>query len=876
MEVKSIIKRDGECVNFDTDRIRIAIQKATDATRQQGDHSAEIPPQVPETVLELVLDELKVKYGDGLRLPTVENIQDAVERKLVEAGFYEIARTYILYRAEHTQLRIQRRLEELAKLEKNLLKVKKHNGKQQVFDRKKIRKVFAYAAQGLEETCRFEDAYEVFKNTLSDGIETGQILKNLRRVCLDLISTENIQWQTIAARLYILDLYKQACRSRQMLFDSIYTPQMFKTHFDDYVRRGLYYKDFYEYYTEDEILEAGAHLDRTRDFSYIYSTVLAFDRRYLLNPNKEVRELPQEMYMAVALFLAIPEQKGRRLEVAKRIYDVTSTQKLSLPTPTLLNARTNYHQLSSCFKLNVADDLRSIYHNIENMAQISKFGGGVGVYLGHIRSRGAAIRGERGASGGVIPWVRVINDTACAVNQLGARLGAISPTLDVWHRDINDYLNMQVETGDIRSKAFDVFPAVSVPDLFMKRLEADGNWTLFDPHEVFLATGRRMEDLFGEEFERFYEECEANIALFFRETLKAKDLMKTFLKTVVETGMPYMFFRDTVNAVNPNKQAGSIYSTQLCTEICQNTSESKFIEETFEDGTVNIKYSPGEAVVCNLASINVAKVFTQEEIDEVFPVAMRVLDNVIALNLYPIREAELTSKKYRSIGLGFLGLAEYLACHKLNYDSSEAREHVDQLFERYAYATLRESNRLAQERGAYELFEGSDWQKGILFGRNEQWYHEHSSFPKEWSTLINDIKAKGLRFSYHLAPAPNTSTSGVVGTTAGLLPVYKKFFVETNAIAPIVTVAPNLSPESFWYYKEYIHMDMNDVIDMIAVIYKWVDQSISFEWMINPAETSPQQLYNYYMKAWKSRIKTVYYVRSLSGDVEKTCESCSG
>ncbi|HRZ39942.1 MAG TPA: ribonucleoside-diphosphate reductase subunit alpha, partial [Candidatus Omnitrophota bacterium] len=771
MDLKTIIKRNGECVEFDAERIRTAIQKATEATRQQGDHGAEISLQVPESVLGLVLEELSVRYGDGVRLPTVENIQDVVERKLVESGFYEIARTYILYRAEHAQMRAQKRLEELAKLEKNLLRVKKRDGKQQVFDIRKIRKVFAYAVEGLQASCSFEQAYEVFKNTLSDGIETGQILKNLRRVCLDLITTENIHWQTVAARLYIMDLYKQACRNRQMLFDSIYTPQMFKTHFDDYIRRGLYYKKFYDYYTDDEVLEAGRHIDRKRDFSYIYSTVLSFDRRYLLNPNKEVRELPQEMYMAVALFLAIPEEKGRRLEIAKRIYDVTSTQKLSLPTPTLLNARTNYHQLSSCFKLNVADDLRSIYHNIENMAQISKFGGGVGVYLGHIRSRGAAIRGEIGASGGVIPWVRVINDTACAVNQLGARLGAISPTLDMWHRDINDYLNLQVETGDIRSKAFDVFPAVSVPDVFMKRVEANADWTLFDPHEVHQVTGKRMEDLFGEEFERFYEECERNDKLSFRESLKAKELMKKFLKTVVETGMPYVFFRDTVNAVNPNKHAGNIYSTQLCTEICQNTSESKFMEETFEDGTVHIKYSPGETVVCNLASINIARVFTRKDIDEVFPVAMRVLDNVITLNFYPIREAELTSKKYRSVGLGFMGLAEYLACHKLNYDSLEARERVDELFEQYAFAALRESNRLAEERGAYELFEGSEWQKGILFGRDEDWYRNESRMPNEWTALIQRIKKEGLRFSYHLAPAPNTSTSGVVGTTAGLLPV---------------------------------------------------------------------------------------------------------
>ena len=319
-----------------------------------------------------------------------------------------------------------------------------------------------------------------------------------------------------------------------------------------------------------------------------------------------------------------------------------------------------------------------------------------------------------------------------------------------------------------------------------------------------------------------------------------------------------------------------IYSTQLCTEICQNTSSSVFESETVEDGKVVLHYNPGDTVVCNLASINMARVNTQEEIEKVLPVAMRVLDNVITLNLYPIREAELTAKKYRSVGLGFMGLAEYLACKKLSFDALDARQDVDALFEKYALATLQASNELAKERGTYPLFKGSDWEKGIIFGRDEAWYAKESQDPASWKALIADIRRDGLRFAYHLSPAPNTSTAGLVGTTAGLLPVYKKFFMETNAIAPIVTVAPNLSKENFWFYKEYANMEMDDVIDMIAVIYKWIDQSISFEWMINPARTSPKQLFDYYIKAWKLGIKTVYYVRSMSGDVKDGCVSCSG
>jgi ribonucleoside-diphosphate reductase alpha chain len=351
------------------------------------------------------------------------------------------------------------------------------------------------------------------------------------------------------------------------------------------------------------------------------------------------------------------------------------------------------------------------------------------------------------------------------------------------------------------------------------------------------------------------------------------------MKTAVETGMPYVFFRDTVNAVNPNKHVGNVYSTQLCTEICQNTSPTKFVEEKIEDGKIVITYEPGDVVVCNLASINVAKVYEESVIADVVSTVMRVLDNVITLNYYPIKEAERTAMKYRSVGLGYLGLAEYLATRKIAYETKQAREEVDRLFEMYTYHTYRTSADLAIERGPYHAWEGSEYSKGILLGRKQGWFTQKRERGGDWKRLFTDMKKTGLRFGYHTAPAPNTSTAGVVGTTAALLPIYKRYFVETNLSAPTVRVAPQLDKENYWYYKEYVSMDMNDVIDMMSVIYKWVDQSISFEWMIDPARTSPEQLYGYYMHAWEKKIKTVYYVRSLSGEVQKSenvCVSCSG
>ncbi|MBF0512341.1 MAG: hypothetical protein HQL13_08475, partial [Candidatus Omnitrophica bacterium] len=389
MPIDKIQKRNGEIVDFDRERIAQAIRKAANATKKTSTHPLEIDSEfIPELVDEIIA-ELKNRYGHLERVPNIENIQDIVEQKLIEAKHFEIARNYILYRAKRSQVRAEEKIQDLQKIEKNLLQVTKRDGTLEKFSQEKIKEISLWAAKEYESSCSFEEMYERLKLTIVDNLATTQIMKNMRKVCLDLISVHNIHWQHVAGRLYIMDLYKAACRKRQISLDEIYSPRAFKDHFDHYIKIGRYYKDFYNYYSAEDILEAAKAINKQRDLSYIYSTVLAFDRRYLLNPNKEIRELPQEMYMAIALFLAIPEEPSQRLKVAKKIYDITSSQKLSLPTPTLLNARTNFHQLSSCFKLNVNDDLRAIYHSLENMAQISKFGGGVGVYLGHIRAKGS-------------------------------------------------------------------------------------------------------------------------------------------------------------------------------------------------------------------------------------------------------------------------------------------------------------------------------------------------------------------------------------------------------------------------------------------------------------------------------------------------------
>ena len=972
-----VLKSNWNLEKFDINKIRQWIIKAFKVVW-------EVPSNIEQIISE-ILDNINQEV-DNWKIST-KIIGDIVEKILMKNWYYDVAKAFISYR---TQRQSQ-------KQEEKEIFVVKRNWNKEKFDINKVKKLFKKLAFDLPE-CKRENFYKEFKKYIIPNIQTSKILDIATKACVDNISTQNIKWHILAWRFILADLYKQACINRKINLDQIYTPESYLALFKDYINQGLYYEKFFNFYTEDDILQSAKWIDKDRDYSYGYTTMNMYRKRYLLNPNKIVKELPQEMYLSVALFLAIPEGldivrkfkngdldwlnlseedkkqlvdivsklteddikilnkqdrhlddiekiskkvllhpwlRKKRLDFAKKVYEFTSSWKISLPTPTLLNARTNFHQLSSCFKLNVDDDLRGIYHTIENMAQISKFGWWIWSYLGHIRSKWAPIRGRRGASGWVIPWIKVMNDTAIAVNQLWARAGAISVTIDIWHKDIRDFLELQTERWDIRQKAYDVFPAVSIPDLFMKRMIEGKEWTLFDPYEVrhFLAKKffkdyskewgfvvkklsnvsfdyklifdneqkseefvkkfkdnfldivrfwkevlvkvKGLEDWWGEDFEKLYQRLEDQ-PLKLKEKVNAKELFKQFLMTVVETGMPYVFFRDTANRFNPNNHCWMVYSTQLCTEIIQNTKQPRFVEEVLEDGKVAIKYIPGDLVTCNLASINVAKVWKDQDIAEVIPVAMRILDNVIDLNFYPVKESFLTAKKYRPVWLWFMWLAEHLATQaKLRYDSKEAVEYVDKLFEKYGFWTIKASVELAKERWTYPLFKWSKWSQWILWWKDKKWFYENTEHWEFRDQLIEEVKKYWVRFGYHQAPAPNTSTSLVVWTTAGVLPVYKKYFVETNSKWTNVNIAPNLWPENFWLYKEYIHMKMDEVIDMIAVIQKWIDQSISFEWLFNPMETSPVDLYNRYIKAWKKWIKTIYYVRSMSLEVEK-CESCAG
>ena len=495
------------------------------------------------------------------------------------------------------------------------------------------------------------------------------------------------------------------------------------------------------------------------------------------------------------------------------------------------------------------------------------------MYFGKVRASGSNIRGFEGAAGGVIRWIRLVNDTAVAVDQLGMRQGAVAVYLDVWHRDLPEFLQLRTNNGDDRMKAHDVFPAVCYPDLFWKmaKEDMDQNWYLMCPHEIFQAKGYHLEDYFGEEWERRYLDCVQD-ARISKRTVTLKDIIRLVLRSAAETGTPFTFNRDTVNRLNPNGHAGMIYCSNLCTEIAQNMQAieevSKEVQTTDGDTVVVTVTRPGEFVVCNLASLSLGHLPVTDTtyMEEIVSTAVRALDNVIDLNFYPTPYAKLTNQKYRSIGLGVSGYHHMLAKHGIIWESEEHLKFADTVFETINYAAILASTNLAAEKGSYSLFNGSDWQSGAYFEKRD--YHS-----EKWLALQKKVATQGMRNAYLLAVAPTSSTSIISGTTAGLDPILKRYFLEEKKGSMLPRVAPELSPATYWYYKNAHLIDQTYSIRACGVRQRHIDQAQSMNIYITNDFTM-RQIFNLYLKAWEEGVKTIYYVRSKSLEVEE-CESCS-
>jgi len=758
--------------------------------------------------------------------------------------------------------------------------IKKRNGKYENLCVEKTKKMVALACEGLDGCDPMElemDSKIQFKN----GMSTKEIQQVLIRSAIEkvIVNDEsenggglnrmNSKWQYAAARLFLFDLYKEAKISRNY---KTFGYGDFNELVEMLVERGIYTEDFVTKYSKAQRKELADYIDPDRDFLFNYEGVKLLADRYLVQGmDGEVLELPQERFMAIAMHLASVEED--KVHYAKAFYDLLSKLKMTVATPTLANAGTTFNQLSSCFISTVSDNLWSIYDVNSKFSKVSKHGGALGIYLGKVRSLGSDIRGFSNASGGVIPWVRLYNDTAVAVDQLGRRKGGASITLDIWHKDLYEFIDLRTNNGDDRRKAHDIFPAISIPDIFMERLINRQDFSLFDPHEVEKLMGFSLEDYYDKdekhkEFSERYKLCE-NDSRLAKITVPALDIMKKIMKSAVETGTPFIFFRDTVNRANPNSHAGMIYGSNLCHEIAQNMSETKFVSEEIvsENGKSKIvtTVESGDMVTCNLNSINLGNV-SFDELKENVPLQIRMLDNVITLNMFPVSDAEVTSLKYRAIGLGVSGYHHYLAKNAIAWENEKHIEEADRLFEEIAYNAIKASMELAREKGAYAEFEGSKWQTG-------EYFDERGYVSERWQELKKDVMKYGLRNGYLMAVAPTGSTSNIAGTTAGIDPIFKKFFVEEKKGSFTPKTAPELNDETFWYYKEAHYINQLWSIKACAARQRHIDQAQSFNLYITP-DVKAKDILDLYVESFKSGIKTIYYVRNRSLEMDE-CTSCS-
>lgn len=718
------------------------------------------------------------------------------------------------------------------------------------------------------EEYALEHLAEKFSSFQKERMQEEESFHFLIKAAVELTTQEAPKWEMIAARLRMLSFSKELEKTMKACeITSFYEKVVFLT------EQGLYGAYILEHYTKEELDEFEGFLDSERNYLFTYSGLELLLSRYIIRTGKGVpMESPQEMFLGIAMHLAMKETEDRKRWVWK-FYDMLSSLKVTMATPTLANARKPRHQLSSCFIDTVPDSLNGIYRSIDNFAKVSKFGGGMGMYFGKVRASGSSICGFEGAAGGVIRWIRLANDTAVAVDQLGVRQGAVAVYLDVWHRDLPEFLNLRTNNGDDRMKAHDVFPAVCYPDYFWEqaRDNIEGDWYLMCPHEILTVKGYALEDCFGEEWREKYLDCVQDERIRKR-VIPIKDIIRLIIKSAVETGTPFTFNRDHVNRANPNGHKGIIYCSNLCTEIAQNMRGIEEVEERIEtvngETVVVTVTKPGEFVVCNLASLSLGHLNVEDEaeITEITNRVVRALDNVIDLNFFPVPYAKVNNEAYRPIGLGVSGYHHMLAKRGIAWESEKHLEFAEQVFARIHYAAIAASSRLAKEKGSYEYFEGSDWQTGVYF-------EKRGLVDEKWEKLREQVKEQGLRNGYLLAAAPTSSTSIISGTTAGLDPIMNRYFLEEKKNGLMPRVAPDLSFETYWFYKNAHYIDQRWSVRACGVRQRHIDQAQSMNLYITNEYTFRKVL-DLYLLAWEEGVKTIYYIRSKSLEVEE-CESCS-
>ena len=815
----------------------------------------------------------------------------------------------------------------------SLITIIKRDGRREPLDITKIQKMTSESVDGLSGVSQSELELDS-QIKFIDGMNSSDIQDALIKTAVEKIDIDVPNWTFVAARLRLYDLYHEVGKVLGNVKGNSYGP--LQTTINYGIAQNRYKKDLCK---DFDVEDLSNYIKPERDLQFTYLGIkTAIDKYLTRDALGQTFELPQHMFMMIAMFLASKEKPKDKQQKAKDFYDVISKFEVMVATPTLSGARKIRSQLSSCFIGSAPDNIEGIFDSYKEMSLLSKFGGGIGWDWNEVRCRSSVIDNNVNAAGGTTPWLKITNDIAIAVDQLGTRKGAIAVYLEPWHMDIKEFLDLKKNSGEERLRAHDIFPALWINDLFMERVKADAEWTLFDPYQT-----PELSELYGDAFKTQYLIRE-NDPKIKKETIRAKDLWKHVLTNYFESGNPFLCFKDTANRTNPNSHVGHIRSSNLCTEIFQNTSpniysvkawvsedeyfiikegelaltKNEFLDDPYifgkqltvgdivrgivvgvneDDKSFNVQLLPeeyqkpiyalekecheGETAVCNLASINLSRVNTKEDIERVTKIAINMLDNVVDLNFYPTKKAKDTNLKSRAVGLGIMGEAEMLASKGIMFGSQEHLNLIDELMEQFSYYTIKASSDLAVEKGSYPDFEGSNWSKGIMpFHHTKDGVNlltESSRVPNDfmdkYDDLIEKVKKDGMRNGYLMAIAPTSSISILVGTTQAIEPIYRKKWFEENLSGLIPVVAPKLSPETWEYYPSAFDVEQLNIIKAASVRQKWIDQGQSTNIFMRSDKASGKYLNEIYMTAWEYGLKSTYYLRSQSPDAKKAEET---
>ena len=882
-----IRKRDGRFVSFEQNRIYYAIENAFKADLNL-DHDTLLPDQITHRIQSITEEVARKIIANALQgeLLDVERIQDVVEKELMVTKYYSVARVYILYREERRKVRA---LDFDDTHIGSAINVRNTEGQEEPLDFERIQKQILLSCKGLEATCTPEDLTDRVINMLYKGVKTSEISKAMILAARERIEQEPA-YTYVAARLLLQKIYQE---SSGATYQEILCPsfaEFHSRHFKRYLEMGVEAQLLNPQLLAYNIETLSNSLQLKRDSLFTYIGLQTLYDRYLIKVNYRHIEPPQYFWMRVAMGLAIKEENpdNRAIE----FYNILSTFRFISSTPTLFNSGTQYPQLSSCYLSTIEDDLGHIFKCIADNAKLSKWAGGLGNDWTNIRASGAKIQGTNGQSQGVIPFLKVANDTAVAVNQGGKRKGAMCAYLETWHLDIESFLELRKNTGDERRRTHDMNTANWIPDLFMKRVIANESWTLFSPDEV-----RDLHSLYGKDFEDRYVTYEGmaeqgQIKLYKR--VNAVQLWRKMLSMLFETGHPWITFKDPSNIRSTQDHTGVVHSSNLCTEILLNTSQN-------------------ETAVCNLGSINLIAHIAENDLNEealarTIQTAIRMLDNVIDINYYPTPEARQSNLKHRPIGLGIMGFQDVLYKLNISYASEEAVQFSDRSMEIISYYAILASSKLAKERGTYTAYEGSKWERGLLPINTLSLLEKErgngiildKTCSKDWIPIYDSVKAHGMRNSNVLAIAPTATIANIVGITQSIEPTYKHLYVKSNLSGEFTIVNEHLVSDlkalDIWdkamledlkYYdgsiqeinripsairQKYLtafEIDPKWLIECASRRQKWIDMGQSLNLYI--AHPSGSKLHTMYIDSWQKGLKTTYYLRSVAAtQIEKS------